>query len=96
MQTYKLFLNGDWAEPEQKSWIEDVNPATGEVFAHVCTAGEKEVELALEGAYQAKKTWGKSLAKEREKILLKAADYMETSPLGRAEWMKFYGMRWMN
>ena len=24
--------------------------------------------------------------------LIKAADYMETSPLGRAEWMKFYGM----
>lgn len=77
MQTYKLFLNGDWAEPEQENWIEDVNPATGEVFAHVCAAGEKEVELALEGAYQAKKAWGKSLAKEREKILLKAADYME-------------------
>ncbi len=24
--------------------------------------------------------------------LIEAADYMETSPLGRAEWMKFYGM----
>ena len=24
--------------------------------------------------------------------IIEAADYMETSPLGRAEWMKFYGM----
>ena len=67
MQTYKLFLNGNWAEPEQKSWIEDVNPATGEVFAHVCTAGEKEVELALEGAYQAKKNLGKKPGKRKRK-----------------------------
>lgn len=24
--------------------------------------------------------------------LIECADYMETSPLGRAEWMKFYGI----
>lgn len=24
--------------------------------------------------------------------IIEAADYMESSPLGRAEWMKFYGM----
>ena len=28
--------------------------------------------------------------------LIEAADYMESSPLGRAEWMKFYGMLFSN
>lgn len=28
--------------------------------------------------------------------IIEAADYMESSPLGRAEWMKFYGMLFGN
>ncbi len=77
MRTFDLFLNGKWVRPEKEVWIDNVNPATGEVFCRVAAAGEKEVEEALQGAYEARKAWGKTLAKEREKILLRAADYME-------------------
>lgn len=77
MRTFDLFLNGKWVKPKKEVWIDNVNPATGEVFCRVAAAGEKEVEEALQGAYEARKAWGKTLAKEREKILLRAADYME-------------------
>lgn len=79
MRIYDLFVNGRWIQPETTSWIENVNPATGEVFCRVPQAGPKEVEDALAGAYEARKRWGKTLAKEREKILLRAADYMEAN-----------------
>ena len=79
MRIYDLFVNGRWIQPETAAWIENVNPATGEVFCRVPQAGPKEVEDALAGAYEARKSWGKTLAKEREKILLRAADYMEAN-----------------
>lgn len=77
MREFDLFVNGEWVKPEKEAWIENVNPATGEVFCRVSAAGEKEVEEALQGACLAGKSWGRSLAKEREAILLKAADYMD-------------------
>jgi acyl-CoA reductase-like NAD-dependent aldehyde dehydrogenase len=77
MRTFDLFVNGRWVKPEKEAWIDNVNPATGQVFCRVAAAGEKEVEEAIQGAYEAQKSWKKTLAKEREKILLRAADYME-------------------
>ena len=71
MREFDLFVNGEWVRPEKEAWIDNVNPATGEVFCRVRAAGEKEVEEALRGAYEARKSWGHSLAKEREAILLK-------------------------
>ncbi len=78
MKEFDLFLNGEWVKPAKGGWIVNTNPATGESFCKVAAAGEEEVEAALAGAYEAKKQWGRSLAKERERILLKAADYLES------------------
>lgn len=77
MREFDLFVNGEWVRPEKENWIENKNPADGKVFCRVCAAGEREVEDALAGAYEARKSWGRTLAKERERILLKAADYLE-------------------
>lgn len=79
MREFDLFINGEWVRPKEENWIENKNPATGEVFCRVCAAGKQEVEAALAGAYAARKSWGKTLAKERERILLKAAGYLEAN-----------------
>ena len=79
MPEFDLFINGEWVRPKEENWIENKNPATGEVFCRVCAAGKQEVEAALAGAYAARKSWGKTLAKERERILLKAAGYLEAN-----------------
>ena len=50
MREFDLFVNGEWICPEREAWIDNVNPATGEVFCRVSAAGEKEVEEALRGA----------------------------------------------
>lgn len=79
MREYKLYINGEWLETKSGKIIDDINPATGEVYAKVHTAGPEEVELAISSAEKASKGWAKLVPEERERILLKAADYMEAN-----------------
>ena len=79
MKEYLLYIGGRWVPTESGAVIDDINPATGEVFAKIHTAGAKEVEAAISAAFAAHRAWGSSLAEERERVLLKAADYMEVN-----------------
>jgi vanillin dehydrogenase len=53
---------------------DDVNPATGLVFARTQQAGTDEVDEAIGAAATAAASWGKTLVAEREVVLLRAAD----------------------
>jgi acyl-CoA reductase-like NAD-dependent aldehyde dehydrogenase len=77
MKEYKMFIGGEWIASSGNTIIEDTNPATGKVFARVHHASETDVERAIAAAYGARQAWGNSLAKERETVLLKAADILE-------------------
>lgn len=77
MKEYKLFIGGEWVASSGNTIVDDTNPATGKVFARVHHASEADVERAIAAAYGARQAWGNSLAKERETILLKAADILE-------------------
>jgi acyl-CoA reductase-like NAD-dependent aldehyde dehydrogenase len=73
-RAYKLFIDGEWVVSTRNEMAEDINPATGEVFAYVQQAGDEEVEQAIASAYEASKHWGESLAAEREMLLLRVGD----------------------
>lgn len=75
--TYKLFIDGQWVDSSRNTVVDDLNPATGELFARVQQAGATEVEMAIAAAYRANDTWGKSLAAEREELLLRTARVIE-------------------
>jgi vanillin dehydrogenase len=77
MKEYKLFIDGEWVASSSRTILDDMNPATGEVFARVHQASPADLERAIAAAYRAREAWGNSLAKEREAILLKAADLLE-------------------
>ena len=79
MKEYLLYIGGRWVPTESGAVIDDINPANGEVFAKIHTAGPKEIEAAIGSAFAACEKWGRCLADEREKILLKAADHMESN-----------------
>lgn len=81
MQTakeYKLFIDGEWVASGSGTVVNDMNPATGEVFARVHQASRDDIELAIAAAYRAKDEWGNMLANQREAILLKAATVLES------------------
>ncbi len=85
MREYKLFIGGEWVPTSSGKIVDDINPADGSVFAKVHTAGPIEVEAAIASAYAAREAWAETSAVERERILLKAGDYMEAHAKEYAE-----------
>lgn len=75
MQTYGLYLNGQFVQTEQS--INVNNPATEEDIACVCTVDEAKVLLAIENAHQAFLSWRQLTARTRGEYLFKVAAAME-------------------
>jgi acyl-CoA reductase-like NAD-dependent aldehyde dehydrogenase len=69
------FIDGEFVACS--SHIESYNPATGTVHLRIPDSGEEEVELAVQAALRAFKTWSKTSPKQRSAILLKIADLIE-------------------
>lgn len=76
MKEYKLFIDGQWVPSSSGALADDIDPATGEVFARVHQATLHDLEKAIAAADAARESWGKTLAAEREGILLKAAEVL--------------------
>ena len=45
--TRKLLIGGQWADSASREQIALINPANGEVFTHVASASEVDVDLAV-------------------------------------------------
>jgi vanillin dehydrogenase len=71
---HPMYINGAWRQGGEGGVADDVNPATGEVFARIAQAGLQDVEDALAAADGARCKWRKILANEREALLHKAAE----------------------
>jgi vanillin dehydrogenase len=71
---YKLFIGGKWVRSSRNMLADDVNPATGKVFARTQQARAEEVDAAIAAAAEAAETWGKALVAEREIVLLRTVD----------------------
>jgi len=74
---YANFIGGDWVEPVDGEYFENISPVTGKVFCEIPRSTHKDVELALDAAHAAKDAWGKRSVTERSNILLKIADRIE-------------------
>lgn len=77
MREHKLFIDGKWVSSSSGSLADDLNPATGAVYARVHQASKDDVEAAIAAAYRAREAWGSTAPAQREGILLKAADLLE-------------------
>lgn len=70
----QAYINGEWVSGAES--IPVINPASGEVIAHVPKLGEAETVNAVEAAKQAMVGWRKKTAKERAVLLKKWHDLM--------------------
>ncbi len=77
MKEYKLFINGKDQASSSGIIVDDINPSTGEVFAKVHMADKADIEDAIASAYTAQKGWAATAPREKESVLLKAADLFE-------------------
>jgi aldehyde dehydrogenase (NAD+) len=69
-----MYINGAWRPAGEGGLADDINPASGKVFARIAQASAQDVEDAIGAAHAAFGPWQKLLANEREALLLKTAD----------------------
>jgi aldehyde dehydrogenase len=76
-ETYDNFIGGKWVPPSRGEYFDAISPVDGKPFTQVARSTAEDVELALDAAWDAAKTWNRTSATERSNILLKIADIME-------------------
>lgn len=64
------FINGEWAEAENKARVIVTNPATGEEIGSVPNMGSVEALKAVEGSHDALQSWKAMTAQARANILM--------------------------
>jgi malonate-semialdehyde dehydrogenase (acetylating)/methylmalonate-semialdehyde dehydrogenase len=67
----KLLINGEFVASSATEWRNIVNPATQEILARVPMCDVREVNLAIEAASEAFKTWKNAPIGQRTRIMLK-------------------------
>jgi len=72
----QLLINGNWQKARSGKTIPVLDPATDEQIGTVAWAGKEDLDLALEAAAEAFKSWSRVSAYERCKIMRKAADLL--------------------
>ena len=83
---YGLFVNGERVEPASGEIRELTEPATGEPLARVASAGEADVDRAVDAARAALAgDWGKTPPTERSRLLHALADAIQANRKELAE-----------
>lgn len=76
---YDNFIGGKFVPPVKGEYFDNVSPIDGKVFTQAARSGKEDIELALDAAHEAFKTWGKTSAAHRAGLLNKIADTIEAN-----------------
>ncbi|MEO6259521.1 MAG: aldehyde dehydrogenase family protein, partial [Thermoanaerobaculia bacterium] len=71
------FISGRFTQPRGNGFLDDLNPATGEVIARIPDSDAADVDDAVTAAGAAFDGWRKTPATERSRLLLRLADLIE-------------------
>ena len=76
---YELYIDGKYVPAEKGKVVDVINPANNEPFAQVYRGTVEDAEKAVQAARKAfdEGPWGRTAARDRAKILAKAAQIME-------------------
>jgi 1-pyrroline dehydrogenase len=77
VRTYQQWISGQWVDSASGRTAEVVNPATGQVIAHVQASGPEDVDRVADAAAAAFETWQHTTPQDRSLMLLKLADAIE-------------------
>lgn len=76
---YANFIGGQWTEPQEGNYFDNISPITGETYAKIPKSTKKDVDLAVVAARKAQADWGKKSPAERSQLLLNIADRVEAN-----------------
>ena len=79
MTTIQNYINGQYINPIQDNWLDNFNPATGEVYGQLPNSSTADVENAYIAAKTAFPSWSKTTLEERSRILIKISELLEAN-----------------
>ncbi|MBA4124980.1 MAG: aldehyde dehydrogenase [Acidobacteria bacterium] len=71
------YINGELVKPVSENYLDNFNPATGEVYSLIPDSDEKDVESAIEAARKAFPAWSKMSAEQRHDCLMRIVSLIE-------------------
>lgn len=74
MEKLQNFINGEYCAPINGLYIDNYEPATGNVYSLIPNSDEKDVAKAVECAEKAFPIWSAMSNEERSEILIKLSD----------------------
>ncbi|MDG6896085.1 aldehyde dehydrogenase family protein [Volucribacter amazonae] len=74
---YGLFINGEWTMGSRGEMLTSYNPANNQPLASFVNATNEDVDMAINAAQQALKTWRHTTVTERATILNQIADIID-------------------
>ncbi|HET8838350.1 MAG TPA: aldehyde dehydrogenase [Flavobacteriaceae bacterium] len=83
----KNYINNEFREPESGKWLDNFEPATGEVYSRIPDSGNEDVEEAVKAAKAAFPSWSNTSIDERSNILMRISNLIEKNlvELAKAE-----------
>ena len=76
---YQNFIGGEWVDPIDGEYFTNISPVDGQACCEIPRSDKKDVDRAVEAAWQAAKTWTKTAAAVRSALLHKIADRLEAN-----------------
>ncbi len=77
MKIIKNYINGTFIDAENGGFIDNVEPATGQVYAKIPQSGSVDVEKAVIAAKEAYAIWSNMPKEDRSSIMMKVARGIE-------------------
>lgn len=77
MQKIENYIAGELHAPESGEYLDNFNPATGEVYSLIPDSDERDVARAVEAAKNAFPVWSKMSAEQRHDILMRVSALIE-------------------
>ena len=79
------FIGGNFIGPLSGKFIDDINPATGTVFAQIPNSNERDIDIAVQAAKKVQAFWAAGSLENRFLILHKIADLIDENAEALAE-----------
>ena len=71
------YINGELVPPVSGEWIDNIDPAIGEVYSHIPRSNQQDAEKAIAAAKSAFGEWDAMGEQGRSKVMLRVADLLE-------------------
>jgi aminomuconate-semialdehyde/2-hydroxymuconate-6-semialdehyde dehydrogenase len=77
MRKIENYIGGEFKQPVSNEYLDNYNPATGEIYSLIPDSDERDVEQAVKAAKKAFPVWSKMSAEARHDLLMRVSSLIE-------------------